>query len=59
MYEILKKLSEGFDEKCIECILHILRSVGFTLRKDDPLALKNLILDLQKRAANVSDEDKG
>lgn len=57
MYEILMQLAEGFDEKCIECILHILRSVGFNLRKDDPIALKNLILDLQKKAANVSDED--
>lgn len=59
LYEILSKLADGFDEKFIECILHILRSVGFTLRKDDPIALKNLILDLQKRAANVSSDDKG
>lgn len=59
MYEILSVFAENFDEKSIECILHILRSVGFTLRKDDPLALKNMILDLQKKAANVSVEDKG
>lgn len=59
MYEILIKLAEGFDEKCIECILHVLRSVGFALRKDDPIALKNLILNLQKRAANLPSDDKG
>lgn len=59
MYEILRKLAEDSEEKCIECILHVLRSVGFILRKDDPLALKNLITDLQKKAAAVSAEDKG
>ncbi|KAJ8931819.1 hypothetical protein NQ314_015215 [Rhamnusium bicolor] len=56
LYEILYKLSTKFEEKDVECILNILKSVGFTLRKDDPLALKNLILDLQKRAANTSEE---
>ncbi|CAG9763214.1 unnamed protein product [Ceutorhynchus assimilis] len=54
LYEILNKLASKFDEKNVECILHILRSVGFGLRKDDPLALKNLILELQKQAASAS-----
>uniref|UniRef100_A0AAR5QBH3 MI domain-containing protein n=1 Tax=Dendroctonus ponderosae TaxID=77166 RepID=A0AAR5QBH3_DENPD len=54
LYEILHKLAENFEEKNVECILHILRSVGFGLRKDDPLALKTLILELQKQAASAS-----
>ncbi|KAK9883543.1 hypothetical protein WA026_001718 [Henosepilachna vigintioctopunctata] len=54
IYEILYKLSENFNEKNIDCILHCLRTVGFSLRKDDPLALKDLILELQKRAATAS-----
>ncbi|KAL1497289.1 hypothetical protein ABEB36_008279 [Hypothenemus hampei] len=55
LYEILGKLSENFQEKNVECILHVLRNVGFSLRKDDPLELKNLILQLQKQAANASE----
>lgn len=55
LYEILHKLADNFEEKNVECILHILRSVGFGLRKDDPLALKTLILELQKQAASASE----
>ncbi|KAJ8911639.1 hypothetical protein NQ315_005984 [Exocentrus adspersus] len=58
LYDILYKLTKKFEEKHVECILHILRSVGFTLRKDDPLALKNFILDIQKQAAHASNETK-
>ncbi|CAG9862756.1 unnamed protein product [Phyllotreta striolata] len=58
IYEVLRKLADGFKEKDVECILHVLRSVGFGLRKDDPLALKNLIIDLQNRANKASDEEK-
>ncbi|XP_049853505.1 nucleolar MIF4G domain-containing protein 1 [Schistocerca gregaria] len=52
MYDILKVLSETFTEKEIELILIILKSVGFTLRKDNPIALKELILRLQQKAGS-------
>ncbi|CAH1116121.1 unnamed protein product [Phaedon cochleariae] len=58
IYEMLRKLASKFEEKDVECILHILRNVGFGLRKDDPLALKNLIMELQNQAANVTDEER-
>ncbi|EEZ99092.1 nucleolar MIF4G domain-containing protein 1 [Tribolium castaneum] len=58
IYEILDTLAENFEEKHVECILHVLRNVGFNLRKDNPIALKNLILSLQKRASNASNELK-
>nr|CAH7733343.1 unnamed protein product [Callosobruchus chinensis] len=58
VYEILKKFCERFDEKCIECILHVLKNVGFNLRKDNPLELKSFIVEVQKRASEASDEDK-
>lgn len=57
MYNILELLSQRFTEKEVELILLVLRSVGFTLRKDDPLALKDLVLRLQKKA-NESTEFK-
>ncbi|KAK3923785.1 Nucleolar MIF4G domain-containing protein 1 [Frankliniella fusca] len=52
MYEVLDKISEELNEKRIELLLVVLRSVGFSLRKDDPLALKSLILKLQGKAVN-------
>ncbi|CAH1108463.1 unnamed protein product [Psylliodes chrysocephalus] len=58
IYEVLRKLAGGFKEKDVECILHVLRMVGFGLRKDDPLALKDLILELQHRANEATDEEK-
>lgn len=54
----MDRLTQKFDEKDIECILHILKSVGFTLRKDDPLALKNFILNIQKQSAGITDDSK-
>lgn len=50
IYEILDILMEKLTEKSVECILLMLKSIGFVLRKDDPIALKNFIIDIQKRA---------
>ncbi|XP_070167373.1 nucleolar MIF4G domain-containing protein 1 homolog [Polyergus mexicanus] len=57
LYQILEKLVEKFTEKEIELILLILRTVGFQLRKDDPIALKELILNLQQKANNTTLEN--
>lgn len=54
MYDILEKLAARFGEKEVELILLILRTVGFSLRKDDPLALKELILKLQQMAGEAA-----
>ncbi|XP_025829222.1 nucleolar MIF4G domain-containing protein 1 homolog [Agrilus planipennis] len=58
LYEILEKLNTRFTERDIECILLALKSVGFSLRKDSPLNLKNLIVNIQKQAANNSEMSK-
>lgn len=49
MFDILNRLTETneFGEKQVELLLLVLRGVGFSLRKDDPVALKNLILQVQ------------
>ncbi|KAF7405628.1 hypothetical protein HZH68_004997 [Vespula germanica] len=57
LYQILDKLSSKFEEKEIELILLILKTAGFPLRKDDPLALKELILNLQKIASNIESDN--
>lgn len=51
IHQILKKLTDKFTEKEIEIILIILKTAGFRLRKDDPIALKELVLSLQKKAS--------
>uniref|UniRef100_A0A2M4BDP2 Protein involved in high osmolarity signaling pathway n=1 Tax=Anopheles marajoara TaxID=58244 RepID=A0A2M4BDP2_9DIPT len=56
VYEMLQRLLECFNEKAVECILLVLRTIGFILRKDDPLALKDLIVAIQKKAANAPEE---
>lgn len=58
IYEILNKVAENLSEKSVECLLLALRSVGFALRKDDPVALKEIILTLQKKSGEASDELK-
>ncbi|XP_050081437.1 nucleolar MIF4G domain-containing protein 1 homolog, partial [Anopheles maculipalpis] len=55
VHELMQKLIECFNEKAVDCILLVLRTVGFILRKDDPLALKELIIAIQKKAANAPD----
>ncbi|XP_077085343.1 nucleolar MIF4G domain-containing protein 1 [Siphateles boraxobius] len=50
VFDILKKLVTRFSSKDIELVLLVLKNVGFALRKDDPLALKELISEAQRKA---------
>ncbi|XP_053689718.1 nucleolar MIF4G domain-containing protein 1 homolog [Sabethes cyaneus] len=58
MYDVIDQLLSKFSEKAVECILLVLRSIGFVLRKDDPLALKEMIQKVQRKAAEASEEMK-
>lgn len=51
VYDIIRKLAETFSEKDVETILLILRCVGFALRKHDPMALKEVVVLLQRKSA--------
>lgn len=53
IFDILKKLVSSFSEKDIELMLLLLKNVGFSLRKDDALALKEVITEAQKKANAV------
>lgn len=53
IFDILKLLIGAFTEKDVELVLFVLRNVGFALRKDDALALKDLISEGQRKASNV------
>lgn len=58
IFEILKKLTAELGEKSVECVLLTLKSIGFALRKDDPIALKDLIATLQTKTNEASDDLK-
>uniref|UniRef100_A0A8C5KCK3 Nucleolar MIF4G domain-containing protein 1 n=1 Tax=Jaculus jaculus TaxID=51337 RepID=A0A8C5KCK3_JACJA len=53
IFDILKKLVGTFTEKDIELILLMLKNVGFVLRKDDALSLKELITEAQTKASGA------
>jgi nucleolar MIF4G domain-containing protein 1 len=50
LYDILSFMAKNFTPKDVELILACLRTVGFRLRKDDPIALKSLIILIQEKA---------
>lgn len=50
LYDILKLLASNFKPIDVELILACLRSIGFRLRKDDPIELKALIILIQQKA---------
>ncbi|KAJ8024885.1 Nucleolar MIF4G domain-containing protein 1 [Holothuria leucospilota] len=56
MYDIIKRLVDSFTEQDIEMLLLLLKNAGMSLRKDDPLALKEIILLIQGKAASCSEE---
>lgn len=58
LLELIGKLGDNLCEKTVECLLLIFQSVGFKLRKDDPLAFKNMMNSLQKKIAESSMEMK-
>ncbi|KAM8823688.1 nucleolar MIF4G domain-containing protein 1 [Spinachia spinachia] len=53
IFDILKRFVGAFTEKDIELVLSVLRNVGFALRKDDALALKELISEGQRKACDL------
>lgn len=53
IFDVLKKLTGTFTEKDIELILLMLKHVGFSLRKDDALSLKELISETQAKASGA------
>lgn len=58
IFDILKRLVGAFSEKDIELVLFVLRNVGFALRKDDAVSLKELITDAQRKATDSGSKFK-
>lgn len=56
IFDIFHKLIESFQSKDIELIQLFLKNIGFVLRKDDPISLKEIILSIQAKASSVKKE---
>jgi nucleolar MIF4G domain-containing protein 1 len=54
LYDIIRHLIEKFSDVDIECLLLLLSHCGRSLRSDDPLALKEIVLLVQKKNAEAS-----
>ncbi|XP_017128030.1 nucleolar MIF4G domain-containing protein 1 homolog [Drosophila elegans] len=53
LMELIGKLSDQLCEKSVECLLLIFQSIGFRLRKDDPLAFKTMMQRVQSQIASA------
>mmetsp|Transcript_26908 Transcript_26908/g.73971 ORF Transcript_26908/g.73971 Transcript_26908/m.73971 type:complete len:995 (-) Transcript_26908:1050-4034(-) len=54
IYDIIRNLIEHFSEVDVECLLILLSHCGRSLRSDDPMALKEIVLLVQKKKAENS-----
>ena len=57
VFDILNNLADRFKPKDIQLIILCLTHCGMSLRKDDPAALKNFILNVQSVASKKKTED--
>ena len=58
MYAVVRRFIDTFREIEVELLLLILSHCGRALRSDDPLALKEIVMLVQKRALDGSKKDK-
>lgn len=56
LFDVIKKFIEKFSEKDIELLLLLLKNIGFSLRKDDPISLKEMIISIQTKASDIDPE---
>eukprot|EP00934_Nitzschia_sp_Nitz4_P004934 Nitzschia sp. Nitz4//scaffold254_size28068//15513//18353//NITZ4_008153-RA/size28068-processed-gene-0.3-mRNA-1//1//CDS//3329544337//4924//frame0 len=54
MYDIIRHFIDKFSEIDVECLLLLLSHCGRSLRSDDPLALKEIVLLVQRKNAEAS-----
>ncbi|GBM40635.1 Nucleolar MIF4G domain-containing protein 1 [Araneus ventricosus] len=54
MFDVFHILIESFSSKDIELIQLLLKHIGFVLRKDDALKLKELVFSIQAKAASFN-----
>ncbi|XP_068762355.1 nucleolar MIF4G domain-containing protein 1-like [Montipora capricornis] len=53
IYDIIRRLVDAFTEQDIELLLLLLKSTGAEIRRDDPASLKDIILQIQAKAASA------
>ncbi|KAJ3434357.1 nucleolar mif4g domain-containing protein [Anaeramoeba flamelloides] len=55
IFTFIEHLLQNFQSFNIEVLLMLLRNVGIALRKDDPTALKDIILLVQEKVVSIND----
>lgn len=58
VFDYIRLLLDNFSENGTELLLRMIRSCGTQLRQDDPSALKDIVLLLQRSIAKVGGESK-
>jgi nucleolar MIF4G domain-containing protein 1 len=60
VYDIIRKLMESFTERDVELLLLLLKNTGMEIRRDDATSLKDIVLQIQSKAAssNLSDSSR-
>ncbi|EDW78805.1 uncharacterized protein Dwil_GK12640 [Drosophila willistoni] len=53
LMELIGLLAKSLCEKSVECLLLIFQSIGFRLRKDDPVAFKTMMQGVQSQIADA------
>ncbi|KAK9823765.1 hypothetical protein WJX72_005349 [[Myrmecia] bisecta] len=54
LYSLLRHLTDRFEEQDVAMMMTLLQACGFQLRADDPAAMKEFVLAVHARAAQVS-----
>ncbi|XP_067649501.1 nucleolar MIF4G domain-containing protein 1-like [Haliotis asinina] len=52
LFDVARRFIKRFQEKDIELLLLLLKNAGFSLRKEDPAGLKDLIVEIQTAAGS-------
>eukprot|EP00795_Rhopilema_esculentum_P014166 gene14166-5169_t len=55
VYDLIRELVNAFTERDIEMLMLLLKAVGAEIRRDDPGSLKEIILEIQAKAASCTD----
>uniref|UniRef100_A0A1X7SLF1 MIF4G domain-containing protein n=1 Tax=Amphimedon queenslandica TaxID=400682 RepID=A0A1X7SLF1_AMPQE len=57
IYDIIRKLLDSLTERDLDLLVLILKTCGMEIRRNDSLALKDIILDIQTKARTLNEDN--
>ncbi|XP_019854558.1 PREDICTED: nucleolar MIF4G domain-containing protein 1-like [Amphimedon queenslandica] len=57
IYDIIRKLLDSLTERDLDLLVLILKTCGMEIRRNDSLALKDVILDIQTKARTLNEDN--